>query len=188
MRSRRCELRLGAPSQNHWELALQELKLNSKFSSGRRYLRYWGRFRGVVMEHRYLSELWYDLLQDFQAFPTHFRRERADSCNVPVRPREARDEPSDNRVGNGHEDDGYRARGFLGRLRGGGCRRDDQIYLETGQVGSELTELINIAPRKPALDDRFRPWMYPTSRKPSKNAAFGCSRSVPEAVDKKPIR
>ena len=87
------------------------------------------------------------LLEQLQLFGDDFQAGAAGHpCDVPARPREARDEPGANRIANGNHDDGDRLGGVLGCRHSLRPKRYDEVHLEPDQFGRQVGQ-----PAEPTL-------------------------------------
>ena len=96
------------------------------------------------------------LLEQLQLFGDDFQAGAAGHpCDVPARPREARDEPGANGIANANHDDGDRLGGILGCRHSLRPRRYDDVHLEPDQLGRKIGQPVEPTLRKSIVDDNI---------------------------------
>src|SRR4030095_5369505 len=83
---------------------------------------------------------------------------RLESCNIPTWARQAGDEAVPNRIAILRHDDGNRCRRCLDGAGCGGTPRDDDVYLETHQLGRKGGQAIAFPLCLSPLDDNVSPF------------------------------
>src|SRR5262249_53119521 len=112
-------------------------------------------------EDGHAGEFRNSLLQKFQSFPAYLWGKGRQSSNVSSRSCKASDESVGNGVANLRHDNGNRSCRFFGGT--GCCRttRDDDIHLETHQLGDERRNAIKFSLCRSPLNDNVFPLYVP---------------------------
>ena len=98
------------------------------------------------------GELGNRFLEQLQLLANQLRRDPPGSCDISTRPREARDEPVLDRIGDRRDDD----RNGLRRISGGFDRAgygDDDVDFQLDQLGGEIGQHLAIPRRRAVLDN-----------------------------------
>ena len=115
------------------------------------------------------------LLEQLQLFGDDFQAGAAGHpCDVPARPREARDEPGANGIANTNHDDMDRLGGNLGCRHSLRPRRYDDVHLESDQLGRKVGQPVEPTLRKSIVDDDVLPFNPPA-----------LSQSLPEGLQER---
>src|SRR5207253_552568 len=98
---------------------------------------------------------------ELDAFAGQFRGDARNSGDVAARPRKAGDEPGADWISRVRHDDGDFVRGLLCRLSGGGEPGDDDVDLETDQLGGQLRKPVELSVRRSKLVTNVLPFDIP---------------------------
>jgi hypothetical protein len=111
---------------------------------------------GRVREDGHTVDIGDGLLEQFQLFGDDFQAGAAGHpCDVPARPREARDEPGANGIANTNHDDRDRLGGILGCRHSLRPRRYDDVHLEPDQLGRKIRQPVEPTLSESIVDDNI---------------------------------
>jgi hypothetical protein len=130
---------------------LDDLKLNLQRPGSLSKLRREVLIVGVLKEGQ-AGNRWDDLLEKLHLFAADLLGQAGKPCNIPTRLREAADEPVCNRIANRHHDDGDRLGGSPRHVELDWGRRNDDIDLETNQLGCKGGESLALFLCQSVLD------------------------------------
>jgi hypothetical protein len=107
------------------------------------------------------------LLEESQAFAAQLGTAARQPRDIAAGPSEAFDEPCANCIGYDREDDRNRAGRSLGSQRGRRIRSDDDVRIQTHQLGGELGQSFDLAACEPILDSDVLALDVPELAEPS---------------------
>ncbi len=105
-----------------------------------------------IPEHRHTRELGNHFPEQIQPFSSQLRTHLGQPCNVAAGPRQALNQPTGNRVIVTRHNDRDCPGSFFGSQRSGTSGSDDDINLETDEIGCEVREAITTTLRIAVLD------------------------------------
>ncbi|HZD29814.1 MAG TPA: hypothetical protein VE251_14125 [Xanthobacteraceae bacterium] len=103
---------------------------------------------------------------ELDAFAGEFRADARNSGDVAARPRKAGDESRGDRISRVRHDDGDFVRGLLCRLSGGREPRDDDVDLETDQLGGQFGKPAELSLRRSKFVSNVLPFDIPEIAQP----------------------
>ena len=114
-------------------------------------------------------------LEQLQTLGNQLRAEEGQPCDVSTLARKARHEPVSDRIAHSLRDNGDHGGRLLGGAGRGRIRRDDEVDLETGQLGRQTRQSLDLPFRRSVLNDDVLTLQI---------AAF--AQSLPEGVERHP--